>query len=228
MISKSYRLKADRFDVPAGTICFEARGHDYGCSSDDTRFSGIQHISVTLDPEGGYPFFTVPVRDLEPHVAQTEIIASTMEAANREMDSSVSVDRYHVVPGTVPGTDDGYHVIDRHSGKTVGEFRNNQPAVREAEERNKAWQTRQDIGSGSLDEFSVKRRDDRHWDVWIGDQQAFLIRGDDGAFLVHDQREPDVADWPPARTFPSDKAAMAWIVETLLGNGEEPSNPLAP
>ncbi len=39
--------------------------YDYGLANDDTRATGIPHISVTLDPEGGNPFFTVPVADLE-------------------------------------------------------------------------------------------------------------------------------------------------------------------
>lgn len=47
------------------TEVFKCEKHDYGCAMDDTILTGIKHISATLDPEGGYPFFTVPLEDLE-------------------------------------------------------------------------------------------------------------------------------------------------------------------
>jgi hypothetical protein len=52
-------------EVPAGTIVYEIRGHDYGLASNDTHATGIEHISVTLKADGDYPFFTVPLEDLE-------------------------------------------------------------------------------------------------------------------------------------------------------------------
>lgn len=62
-----YTLKVDRFDHKAGTTVFDPIVYDYGLARDDTRYSGgVEHISVTLDPSGGYPVFTVPKRDLEP------------------------------------------------------------------------------------------------------------------------------------------------------------------
>lgn len=51
---------------PAGTIVYDLLKHDYGLASDDTRFSGIEHVSVTLDPTGDWPSFTVIKSDLEP------------------------------------------------------------------------------------------------------------------------------------------------------------------
>lgn len=51
--------------VKAGDTVYDCWKHDYGCASDDTRMLGIEHVSVTLDPEGDYPFFTVPKHDLE-------------------------------------------------------------------------------------------------------------------------------------------------------------------
>lgn len=60
-----YRLKTDRLGRPAGTIVYRAKGYDYGLASEDTRDTGIEHTSVTLDPGGGYPSFTVAWRDLE-------------------------------------------------------------------------------------------------------------------------------------------------------------------
>jgi len=44
---------------PAGTIVYDPKGYDYGLAGDDTRITGIEHVSVTLDPEGGYPTFTI-------------------------------------------------------------------------------------------------------------------------------------------------------------------------
>jgi GH25 family lysozyme M1 (1,4-beta-N-acetylmuramidase) len=67
-MGKAYRIKrADRAasEVDVGTIVRHCTGHDYGCANDDTRETGIHHVSVTLDPEGGYPFFTIPREDLE-------------------------------------------------------------------------------------------------------------------------------------------------------------------
>lgn len=60
----AYRLLADRFEHPAGTLVYMARVHDYGLASDDAQIFGIEHVSVTLDPAGGYPTFTVPERDI--------------------------------------------------------------------------------------------------------------------------------------------------------------------
>ena len=52
--------------LPAGTVCYDLLKHDYGLASDDTRMTGIPHVSVTLDPEGGYPSFTIQASDLVP------------------------------------------------------------------------------------------------------------------------------------------------------------------
>jgi len=50
----------------AGDTVHRCLGHDYGCAAEDTRSLGIEHISVTHKQDGDYPFFTVPVADLEP------------------------------------------------------------------------------------------------------------------------------------------------------------------
>ena len=65
MYLKKYRLKFDRFGHAAGTIVYDCKGHDYGCANDDTRFTGIEHISVTTNEDGDYPFFTVSRNYLE-------------------------------------------------------------------------------------------------------------------------------------------------------------------
>jgi hypothetical protein len=66
---KSFKvLRADRAankDIKNGDIVFNSMMHDYGCSNDDTRYTGIEHISVTLKEDGSYPFFTIPIRDLQ-------------------------------------------------------------------------------------------------------------------------------------------------------------------
>ena len=38
----------------------------YGLCSDDAHATGIGHMAMTLDSDGGYPFFTVPINVIEP------------------------------------------------------------------------------------------------------------------------------------------------------------------
>jgi hypothetical protein len=47
-------------DNMTGKAVYSILGCDYGCANDDSRHFGVEHISVTLDPDGGYPFFTIP------------------------------------------------------------------------------------------------------------------------------------------------------------------------
>jgi hypothetical protein len=65
MRQERFRLKIARFEHPAGTLCYRCTKHDYGLDADDTRATGIEHWSMTLDPSGDYPFFTVPITALE-------------------------------------------------------------------------------------------------------------------------------------------------------------------
>ena len=65
---KKYRLLNDSTTNPAvkaGSIVYDLKGWDYGCSSDDTRAFNEKWNAVTLKEDGGYPFFTVPEKDLE-------------------------------------------------------------------------------------------------------------------------------------------------------------------
>jgi len=68
-MSKRYAvIRADRAaktDLKSGDAVFYCRGHDYGCASDDTAMTGIHHVSVTLDENGDYPFFTIPREDIK-------------------------------------------------------------------------------------------------------------------------------------------------------------------
>ena len=68
---RSFRLttachRRDGTTVPAGTMVYEFRYTDYGLANDDTRATGVEHVSVTLDAEGKWPSFTVPKSHLEP------------------------------------------------------------------------------------------------------------------------------------------------------------------
>ena len=51
--------------VKEGMTVYECVKHDYGSASQDTRLTGVKHISVTLDKDGDYPFFTHPAHQLQ-------------------------------------------------------------------------------------------------------------------------------------------------------------------
>ena len=74
---RSFRLttachRRDGTTVPAGTVVYEFRYTDYGLANDDTRATGVEHVSVTLDAEGKWPSFTVPKSHLEPLTVPSE------------------------------------------------------------------------------------------------------------------------------------------------------------
>lgn len=64
-----YRIKnvsrANDSKVYEGEIVYACCKPTYGVVGDDERMTGLEHRAVTRDPKGGYPFFTVPVADLE-------------------------------------------------------------------------------------------------------------------------------------------------------------------
>ncbi len=63
-----YRMLSDskiQAEAVAGTLVYKCKFHDYGLAGDDTRMTGIEHISVSLTEDGDYPFFTVPKVQLE-------------------------------------------------------------------------------------------------------------------------------------------------------------------
>ena len=60
-----YKLLVDRFEYKAGTIVYEYNGHDYGLARGDSIVTGVYHVNMTTDPNGGTPFFTVPLDDVE-------------------------------------------------------------------------------------------------------------------------------------------------------------------
>lgn len=63
-----YRLLKDSVNggVPAGSIVYDCDKYDYGLAYDDTRHTGIEHVFVTMQSDGGYPGFTCPSGDLVP------------------------------------------------------------------------------------------------------------------------------------------------------------------
>jgi hypothetical protein len=66
-MGQPYRIvRADRAASPVnvGDTVWYCRGHDYGCANDDSRATGIHHVSVTLKSDGDYPFFTIPREDI--------------------------------------------------------------------------------------------------------------------------------------------------------------------
>lgn len=68
MAIRKFRLLSDGRmgdETKAGTTVYELMRCDYGLSNDDDRMTGIEHISVTLSPEGDYPSFTHPKHLLE-------------------------------------------------------------------------------------------------------------------------------------------------------------------
>lgn len=66
---KKYILSHDRELVtsyyPAGTTVYEFLHTDFGLSEQESQFYGFEFVSVTLDPNGNYPSFTVPVAHLK-------------------------------------------------------------------------------------------------------------------------------------------------------------------
>ena len=62
---KKYTLTENYNNNAAGTTVYKAVYYDYGLANDDTRTTGVEHISVTLKEDGGYPFFTIPAYILE-------------------------------------------------------------------------------------------------------------------------------------------------------------------
>lgn len=65
----AFRMKIDSDIEPkavAGTTVYACAHYDYGLAIDDTRMTGVSHISVTLNEDGSYPLFTVPASSIEP------------------------------------------------------------------------------------------------------------------------------------------------------------------
>lgn len=66
---RKYRIKDARMaasdTAKVGDIVYGCKYYDYGLSSDDSRRTGIEHVSVTFNENGDYPTFTIPEAALE-------------------------------------------------------------------------------------------------------------------------------------------------------------------
>ncbi len=60
-----YQVIRDTTFHKAGEIVYDSPCHDYGLSSDDTRFTGIEHISVVSQLEGNEGSRTIPKNALK-------------------------------------------------------------------------------------------------------------------------------------------------------------------
>jgi len=80
----AFVLLRDRFEHKAGTIIYRAKSYDYGCASDDGALTGKPHTSMTLEPSGDYPFFTVPDEDFSPASGIAARSDETPQAAQPE------------------------------------------------------------------------------------------------------------------------------------------------
>jgi hypothetical protein len=60
-----FKLLKEHDGHAPGTIIYRAKGYDYGLAADDTRMTGKPHSSMTMEPSGDYPSFTVPDDEFE-------------------------------------------------------------------------------------------------------------------------------------------------------------------
>lgn len=56
---RTHQVQCDVGEILYPSLC------DYGCASDDTQTTGIEHVAVSFNESGG-PFFTIPREDIEP------------------------------------------------------------------------------------------------------------------------------------------------------------------
>ena len=60
-----YRLKNRRLGFPEGTLVYSCKVYDFNLAEEDTQESGLYHLSVSTNPGGGYPVFTVQPNELD-------------------------------------------------------------------------------------------------------------------------------------------------------------------
>lgn len=63
------RVLQNTLQFDSGAIVYRNWGCDYGLANDDTRATGVEHITITNNPTGngwaqGATFCTIPVQDL--------------------------------------------------------------------------------------------------------------------------------------------------------------------
>jgi hypothetical protein len=70
MLIDDVRLPDGSQTLSKGTIVYRCIQATYGLVSLDSEITGQRHVAITLDPEGGYPFYTMAARLLEPFSVQ--------------------------------------------------------------------------------------------------------------------------------------------------------------
>lgn len=117
-MNKSFVMLTDsqiEAEAKKGVTVYKAAKHDYGCASDDTAMTGIKHISVTLKPDGDYPFFTHPLKDLE----EVKNIDSpkTIKPYTQDPSEFVSLEDYQAAVKELRGPGPGYKAMYERCSK---------------------------------------------------------------------------------------------------------------
>lgn len=133
---QAFTLLADRFEQKAGTTVYASMGCDYGCANDDSRATGIEHVSVTLKSDGGYPFFTVPKRDLHPILPAPE--SSSSEKSPEAVAALVDIARPTHTAGRLQAIHGSYLTIVG-TGESIGRCGNHGPHMENARHIAACW-----------------------------------------------------------------------------------------
>lgn len=64
MTIKKYQVNANTQFFKKGDVVYDLINYDYGLARDDTNFTGVYHVSVTRNADGGYPSCTIPLHNL--------------------------------------------------------------------------------------------------------------------------------------------------------------------
>lgn len=65
MARKRYIVKYDTQYHKKGEIVYKNAFHDYGLASEDSRLTGVEHMSVSRKENGDYPYSTIPTSALQ-------------------------------------------------------------------------------------------------------------------------------------------------------------------
>lgn len=72
VLIEPFPLPEEALTLVKGTVVYECRLGTYGLVHGEARMTGRPHIAITLDPDGGYPFYVVPVSMLDPSRCSVE------------------------------------------------------------------------------------------------------------------------------------------------------------
>lgn len=65
MARKRYIVKYDTQYHKKGDIVYKNAYPDYGLASEDSRYTGVEHMSVSRTEDGNYPYQTIPTSALQ-------------------------------------------------------------------------------------------------------------------------------------------------------------------